>query len=244
MRRLYPAAGEIDPVDAYGRLAAPVPSRPGVRLNMIASVDGASSLHGRSGALGGPADKSLFAVLRSLADVILVGAGTMRAESYGAVRLDTTARAWRCAEGLPPVPPIAVVTRTCRLDWTSPFFIESEQRAVVVTVVSADAADRAHAAEVADVIVAGDEEVDVAGVVRALGERGHHDVLAEGGPVVAAQLAAAEVLDELCLTVSPMLTAGDARRILDGPALLRPVGLELAHVLEADDHLFLRYRRK
>ena len=84
MRQLFPTAGDVDPADAYGRLAALGPSRPRVRLNMIASVDGAASLLGRSGALGGPADKALFATLRSLADVVLVGAGTMRAEGYGA----------------------------------------------------------------------------------------------------------------------------------------------------------------
>jgi riboflavin biosynthesis pyrimidine reductase len=83
---------------------------------MIVSVDGAASLQGRSGALGGPADKALFATLRSLADVLLVGAGTMRAEGYGPARLSDDARARRRDWGLPPVPPIAVITRSCRLD--------------------------------------------------------------------------------------------------------------------------------
>ena len=190
MRALVPAPG-TDPVDAYGRLGRLDPRRPGVRLNMIASVDGAAAIDGRSGALGGPADKGLFAVLRSLADVILVGAGTMRAEGYGPAHLDEQARSRRARWGLPAVPPIAVVTRACRLDWASPFF-----------------------------------------------------TLAEGGPVVAAELAAAGLLDELCLTVSPLLAGGDAHRILDGTALAPPLRLELGQVLEADAYLFLRYRRR
>jgi riboflavin biosynthesis pyrimidine reductase len=119
MRLLVPAPDAIDLVGAYGRLGRVEPGRPGVRLKMIATVDGAAALHGRSGALGGPADKALFALLRSLADVILVGAGTVRAEGYGPVRLDEGARSRRSRWGLPAVPPIAVITRTCRLDWAS-----------------------------------------------------------------------------------------------------------------------------
>ena len=244
MRQLFPTAGDVDPVDAYGRLAALGPGRPGVRLNMIVSVDGAASLQGRSGALGGPADKALFATLRSLADVVLVGAGTMRAEGYGPARLSDDARVRRRAWGLPPVPPIAVITRSCRLDWSARFFTEAQQRPLVVTVASAAAADRARAAEVADVIIAGDDDVDLARAISALAKRGHTNVLSEGGPGMAAQLAAAGLLDEVCLTVAPLLAAGEARRILDGAALAPPSALELGHVLQADGYLFLGYRRR
>jgi riboflavin biosynthesis pyrimidine reductase len=242
MGQLFPTAGDVDPVDAYGRLAALGPGRPRVRLNMIVSVDGAASLQGRSGALGGPADKALFATLRSLADVVVVGAGTMRAEGYGPARLSEEAGARRRAWGLPPVPPIAVITRSCRLDWSARFFTEAQQRPLVVTVASAAAADRARAAEVADVIIAGDD-VDLARAVSALAKRGHTNVLSEGGPGIAAQLAAAGLLDEVCLTVAPLLAAGEARRILDGAALAPPSALELGRVLEADGYLFLGYRR-
>jgi riboflavin biosynthesis pyrimidine reductase len=244
MRQLFPAAGDVDPADAYARLAALGPSRPGVRLNMIVSVHGAASLQGRSGALGGPADKALFATLRSLADVVLVGAGTMRAEGYGPARLSDEAWARRRAWGLPPMPAIAVITRSCRLDWSARFFTEAEQRPLVVTVAAAAVADRARAAEVADVIIAGDDEVDLARAVSALVKRGHTNVLSEGGPGSDAQLAAAGLLDEVCLTVAPLLAAGEARRILDGAALAPPSVLELGHVLEADGYLFLRYRRR
>ncbi len=244
MRQLFPTPRDIDPVDAYGRVESAQPGRPGVRLNMIASADGAASLGDRSGTLGGPADKVVFATLRSLADVILVGAGTVRAEQYGPARLDDDTRARRQRWGLPSVPPIAVITRSCRLDWDSPFFTGAEQRPIVVTTASADAADRARAAGAADVLVAGDTDVDLGRTVAALGERGHDSVLAEGGPGVAAQLAARGLLDEVCLTVAPLLVAGPARRILDGAALAPPPALDIAHVLEADGYLFLRYRRR
>jgi riboflavin biosynthesis pyrimidine reductase len=244
MRQPFPTIGHVDPADAYGRLAALGPGRAEVRVNMIASVDGAASLQGRSGALGDPADKALFATLRSLADVVLVGAGTMRAEGYGPARLSDDARARRRDWGLPPAPPIAVITQSCRLDWSSRFFTEAEQRPLVVTVASAAATDRARAAGVADVIVAGSDDVDLAGAVSALAKRGHANVLSEGGPGIAAQLATAGLLDEVCLTVAPLLAAGEARRILDGAALASPSVLELGHVLEADGYLFLRYRRR
>ena len=245
MRCLYPKCqDQVDPVAAYGRPACHPSGRPAVRLNMISSVDGAAVLAGRSGPLGGVADRNLFATLRSLASVILVGAGTMRVEGYGPVRLGDVARARRLSDGMAPVPPIAVVTRSCHLPWEAPFFTEAESRPVVVTAAAAPQENLDRAASVADVIVAGDLEVDLARAVEALGQRGYSDVLAEGGPRIAAQLSAALLVDELCLTLSPMLTGGDARRILDGPALSPPTTLGLDLVLEADEYLFLRYRRR
>ena len=245
MRCLYPKCqDQVDPVAAYGRPACHPSGRPAVRLNMISSVDGAAVLAGRSGPLGGVADRNLFATLRSLASVILVGAGTMRVEGYGPVRLGDVARARRLSDGMAPVPPIAVVTRSCDLPWEAPFFTEAESRPVVVTAAAAPQENVDRAASVADVIVAGDLQVDLSRAVEALGQRGYSDVLAEGGPRIAAQLSAALLVDELCLTLSPMLTGGAARRILDGPAVSPPTTLGLDLVLEADEYLFLRYRRR
>ncbi len=141
------------------------------------------------------------------------------------------------------VPPIVVVTRACRLDWNSPFFTDAEQRPIVMTVACAALDDRTRAAVVADVIVAGDSSVDLAHAVRELGARGNDNVLAEGGPGIAAQLAEADLLDELCLTISPLLAGGDAKRILDGGPLQPPARFELCHVLTDDGFLFLRYFR-
>lgn len=237
MRQLLPQAmDDVDPAVAYADLPA------GTRLNMIASVDGATSVEGLSGALGGGADRRVFAALRSLADVILVAAGTVRAEGYGPARLPGEVQAARRARGQAPVPPIAVVSRACALEWGSAFFTEAVARPVVVTVSAAPPANRARAAEVADVVVAGEESVDLAVAVGELRARGHASILAEGGPSLNGQLAAAGLLDELCLTLSPRMVGGDSRRILTGPFLPAPVPMALHSVCEDGGFLFLRYR--
>jgi riboflavin biosynthesis pyrimidine reductase len=242
MRELYPeATADIEPLDAYADFPV-VTGRPGVRLNMIVSVDGGTSWGGVSGALGGPADKALFPILRSFADVVLVAAGTMRAEGYGPAKLPDSLREARRARDQSATPPIAVVSRSCNLDWHTPFFTEAEERPLVITVTGAPEADRAQAAGVADVIVAGEADVDFALALSELGARGVRSVLAEGGPTLNGQLAKAGLLDELCVTLAPRLASGDAKRILSGSTLEELAVLVLHAVYEADDFLFLRYR--
>lgn len=242
MKMLFPdAVGSIEPSAAYADLPV-VAGRPAVRLNMIVSVDGGTSWGGVSGALGGPADKQLFSVLRALADVVLVAAGTMRSEGYGPAILPPETQARRVARNQLPVPPIAVVSRSCRLEWESPFFTAATERPLVITVSGAAPADRARAAEVADVIVAGSEDVDFAEALDAIGARGFTSVLAEGGPTLNGELARFGLLDELCVTLAPRLASGDAKRILSGSTLAELEVLTLHAVFEQDDFLFLRYR--
>lgn len=242
MRALLPALVDgVDPLEVYSELIAPPPSdRPYVRVNMISSLDGAIAVAGRSGALGGPADGRVFSVLRSLADVVLVGAGTVRAEGYGPVRLDEELRDARRRRRQPPVPPIAVVTRSCHLDWSAPFFAEAEARPIVLTVTGADEGCRRRAARVAEVVVVGDEAVDVARAVQALAERGAWSILGEGGPALNGQLAVRRLLDELCLTLSPKLVGGGDARVIGGPSLPWPLDVRVTRVLEEDGFLFLR----
>jgi riboflavin biosynthesis pyrimidine reductase len=227
VRQLFPAyLDPVDPVAVYGDSPrSGSDERPWVRLNMIASVDGATTLAGVSGGLGGAADHALFLALRSLADVVLVAAGTVRAERYR-----------------PSKVPVAVVSRSCRLDWEAPFFTAPVARPIVVTVAQAPADALARARELADVIVAGERDVDLGLTLGALGGRGFRAVLAEGGPALNAQLAAAGLLDELCLTLSPRLVGGGARRILDGVPLPGGPLLRLHSICEQDGYLFLRYR--
>jgi len=228
MRQLLPfACDPVDPVTLYGDLP-PAGTRPTVRLNMIASIDGATAVAGLSGGLGGPADQALFAVLRSQADIVLVAAGTVRAEHYG-----------------PSAVPVAVISRSCQLDWDSPFFTAAIAPPFVVTVAEAPALERKKAADLAEVIIAGERDVDLAFALGALAERGFARVLAEGGPSLNGQLAAAGLLDELCLTLSPLLAGGQAKRILAGPDLGLPgagLGWRLRSLCEQDGFLFLRYR--
>jgi riboflavin biosynthesis pyrimidine reductase len=226
VRQLFPEAiDSIEPLDVYRDLPV-VAGRPAVRLNMIASVDGSTALEGRSGGLGGPADRKVFAALRSLADVVLVASGTMRAEHYG-----------------PGALPIAVVSGSLELDWDTPFFTAATHRPIVVTHRRAPGDAAVRASRVADVVVAGESRVDLAVAVERLGERGFGHVLAEGGPTLNGALAGAGVLDELCLTLAPCLVAGEAKRIVAGPSLDPPSTLRLRSLCEEDGYLFLRYRR-
>jgi len=142
----------------------------------------------------------------------------------------------------PSATPIAVVSRSLRLDWDARFFTAPLARPILVTVAQAPPDQVARAAEVADVVIAGDQDVDLATALAALGDRGWQAVLAEGGPTLNGQLARAGLLDELCLTLSPWLASGDAKRILDGRPLSAAGGLRPCSVCEQDGFLFLRYR--
>jgi riboflavin biosynthesis pyrimidine reductase len=225
VRQLFPEPIDaVEPLDVYRDLPV-VEGRPAVRLNMISSVDGSTAVDGLSGGLGGPADRKVFAALRSLADVVLVAAGTARAETYG-----------------PGPVPIAVVSGSLRLDWTTPFFTAATHRPMVVTSKQAPSVALEEAGAVADVLIAGDTDVDLADAVHQLGERGFRHVLAEGGPSLNGALAAAGILDELCLSFAPRLVSGASKRIVTGPPLAPPPELTLRSLCEEDGYLFLRYR--
>jgi riboflavin biosynthesis pyrimidine reductase len=244
MRALLPEQAEdVDLETAYALPEQRPDRRPFVRINMISSLDGAIAFRGKSGVLGGPADRRVFETLRGLADVIVVGAGTIRAEGYGPARLPDEAKDRRQARGQTPVPSIAVVTRSCHLDWTSPFFTEAEVRPMVMTTSGVDDAAYARARDAADVLLAGDDQVDLAGAFGQLEERGTDSVLVEGGPRLNAQLAAADLMDELCLTLSPRLVCGDGPRVLAGAELASPIELRTAHLMEEDGFYFLRLVR-
>jgi riboflavin biosynthesis pyrimidine reductase len=242
MRMLFPEPlDDVDPATVYADLPHH-DGRPAVRLNMIVSVDGGTSWNGVSGALGGPADKAVFGVLRSLADVVLVASATVKGEQYGPAVLPAEVQDARRARGQAAVPPIAVVSRTADFDWDSPFFTAATERPILFTVSSAPAANLARAEDVAEVIIAGERDVDLDVAVRSLGAKGAASVLAEGGPTLNGELARAGLLDELCVTLSPLLASGDAKRIIAGSTLDALAPLALRSIGEADDYLFLRYR--
>jgi riboflavin biosynthesis pyrimidine reductase len=231
---------DVDLVDAYALSPDATSEQPFVRCNMISSLDGAITVEGRSGLLGGRADRQVFRVLRALADVVLVGAGTVRNERYGPVRLAPELRALRRERGLAPVPPIAVVTRSGNLDWSSPFFSEAEARPVVFVPEDVDPQARRRGEEVADVVVAGEGGVDPRRALSYLGGTGARSVLLEGGPGLNADVVEAGLLDELCLTVAPRLVGGAGPRVLAGAELARPLDLDVVHLLEEDGFVFYR----
>jgi riboflavin biosynthesis pyrimidine reductase len=239
MRELFPEA-VADP--GVGQLYAyPAGDRAWLRANMVASVDGAASVDGRSGGLSGDADRAIFRVLRSQADVVVAGSGTVKDEHYRPAQKSAMVPELRA--GRTATPPIAVITGTLNLDLSTSLFTDAppDARTIVITTEKASADRRKAAAELADVIVAGTDQVDLGDALDELADRGLRRVLCEGGPHLLAQFAAAGRLDELCVTVSPVLGAGDAGRILTGPALPGGLALSLGHVLEDQGFLLCRY---
>lgn len=237
------SAGELTDDDLEAAYAYPSEGS-WSRLNFVASLDGATADGtGRSDGLSSPGDQRVFALLRSLADVIVVGAGTARAEAYAPVRSSEVHTALRHQLGLAPLPPLAVVSSS--LDLPDELFCGDEGAAatLVITCEGAPAAALADMRERAEVLVCGADRVDHREAREQLAGRGLRRILTEGGPGLAGALFAAGALDELCLTLSPQVLAGDARRLATGPVIDPAARLRLGHVLTDDDHLLLRYTR-
>jgi riboflavin biosynthesis pyrimidine reductase len=245
MQRLWPDPAEIDDVAALiAAEARPAPAdRPWLLVNMVSSLDGAIAIGGRSGGLGGPADKAVFSALRGIADVILVGAGTARAEGYGPPRPTDATRAARVARGQASAPRLALVTRSLDLDLATPMFTEADERPYVITSGGADPVRRAAVGEVAELVVTGDAEVDLPAALAALGAAGAGVITAEGGPRLNGDLLDHGLVDEWDLTLSPLLVGGDAARAIVGAP---PVAhaFRLARLLEGDGLLLGRWIRE
>ncbi|MBI5160912.1 MAG: pyrimidine reductase family protein [Micrococcales bacterium] len=225
-------------LEVYGR-------PPGVwlRANFVASLDGAATSEGLSAGLQPPGDGRVFELLRRLADVVLVGAGTVASEGYTALRVDDASVAWRRERGMPEHPVFAIASRRLDLDPGSPIFADAPVRPIVVTTGESAEDRRGRLAAVADVLVAGEAEFDAQRMRAGLAERGLTQILCEGGPSFFGSLIEAGVLDELCLTVAPRLLSGGAQRIAHASAA-RPTPMHLEHVLREGDALFLCYRRE
>ncbi|MDQ1746091.1 MAG: hypothetical protein QOD07_354 [Frankiaceae bacterium] len=227
MRRLLPVDG-TDEVD-LAALYAPPPGRH-VRANFVVSTDGATTVDGASAGLSNQADRDLFHLLRSLSDVVLVGATTARRENYGGAR----------PSGGRVPPPIAVVSRSLDLDPAARLFTDTTVRPWVLTVASAPGDRRTALSRVAHVVDAGEHSVDIPTALSVLAAEGLEHVLCEGGPHLLGDVVAAGSLDDLCLSVAPLLAGGAGDRLVAGLPLVPPVPLRLEHVLEDEGTLFLR----
>lgn len=241
LNRLHP--GPLEQVEASAAYAYPSGADRYLRANMVTSVDGAAALEGRVGALTGPADQQLLLTLRSLCDVLIVGAATVRAEGYGPVTVIPELQAQRHESGQLVAPRLAVLSRSIDVDLGSRAFTAAIERPIILTTELADREQVRAAEEVAEVLVAGEERVDLRRATDLLAEQGLTRMLTEGGPSVLADLYAHHLVDELCLAVSPLVACGDFTRVTSGPALASPQPVRLEAVLEKEEFVFLRYTR-
>ena len=262
MRRIFPPVDDVAHVAELARdLTAdgPAPSDVGdeelahlygypsdrlwVRANMVGSLDGVATVQGVAEGLSSEPDRRVFRLLRALCDVVLVGAGTVRAEGYREPRVAERYAGLREANGQAPVPPVAVISRSLDLDVESELFAQERTRTIVLTCADAPGDRRARLAEVADLVDCGESTVSPSLALEALARRGLTRVLCEGGPSLLHELVAAELLDELCLTLSPLLAGGGEAHVLRGGPFPTPHGLQLSSILEEDGVLLTRYLR-
>jgi riboflavin biosynthesis pyrimidine reductase len=219
-------------------------SKPHLRSNFVSSVDGAVAIEGQSKSLSTKADQEVFGKLRMLSDVVLVGAGTVRAEGYNPLKLGAERRKWRQAHDLPENPTLAVVSARLDLDPVNPVFAESPIRPIILTHAAAPPDRREALSEVADVLVCGESEVDLPTVIATLAERGLPQILSEGGPRLLGALTAADLVDEMCFSLVPLLAGPGSGRITAGPDSTVARKLVLRSALLADDGtLLMRYLR-
>ncbi len=215
-----------------------------VRGSMIASLDGGATADGKSGGLAGPGDRAVFELMRQLADVILVGAGTVRAENYSGAQFSPAQRQARQHRGQAEVPPIAVLTNTAMLDHDAKLFTRTEVPPLIFTCADAVADATGRLGSVAEVIDASgsqSDRVDVAAVLKTLADRRMFRVLVEGGPAILGLLIEHDLLDELCITIAPLLVGGGADRIATGPGQVH-TSMRRGHLLIDDaGYLYARY---
>ncbi|MYI56433.1 MAG: pyrimidine reductase family protein [Acidimicrobiia bacterium] len=238
--RFIPAVDHLEVYEQAPRLHSS--DRPWVMLCMITSVDGSVSVEGRSAPLGGPVDWAVLTALRGCADAIVVGAGTARSEDYGPPSVAPEVRERRLARGQEAVPLLAVVSARGELDPAARLFGGPERVRLYLTG-TAPCGRRETLAEVADVRTAGDRTADAAAIIADLAAEGRSLILLEGGPRLNAAFAAADLIDEFCITRSPLLAPGGPGMI-EGAAPQAGHSLQLERLLVADGMTFARYLRR
>jgi riboflavin biosynthesis pyrimidine reductase len=238
VRQLLPVPStDADPVAAYVAADRVAPAdRPWLLVNMVVSADGATAIDGRAGGMGGDADRRLFHALREVPDVILVGAGTARAENYGPAK----------PRPGKPAPRVAVVTASGDLDPSLRLFAEADPAAPPPIVITGSGcpADRLGQLDArAEIIQTGADVADLGLALGALRQRGAAIVLCEGGPALNGQLIARDLVDEWCLSLAPLLVGGISARAAVGDPVSDPRPLVLDRLLEDDTVCFARYLR-
>ena len=240
-------AGKLAQCYPYPGVRSEEPRSCWVRGNMIASIDGGATSGGKSGGLGADGDRAVFAALRELADVIVIGASTVRVENYAGVQFSAEQQQRRQGRGQSEVPPIAVLTRSGHLERNAQLFHRTDVEPLILTSAEAFSETRLRLGDLAQVLDASGantDSVDLRVALRLLAGRGLPQVLTEGGPSVLGMFTEQDLLDEMCLTVAPTLVGGKSTRIVTGPADAC-TAMQLSHVLTDDDgYLYLRYCRR
>jgi len=210
--------------------------RPYLFMNFVESADGRATREGSSRELGSDADLEMLLALRTIADAVLVGTGTIRAEGYGRL-CGEPRRARRVAAGQAADPPLVTFARRFDIPWDASLFEAAEQPVLIYTAVPGEVPDVAAPVEVVRL-----EPYTSAAALADLRARGVRALLSEGGPTLLRGLATEGLVDELFLTLSPEIVGGDERRLIPGPPLEPVIEMSLTWVLEAEGELFLRYR--
>ena len=209
--------------------------RPFVLVNMVHSVDGRAQVHGRTAELGEEADLEMLLELRTLADAVLIGPGTLRAEGYARLVGSDERRAYRTSLGLPEDPPAVVLSRSGNLRWDAGLFADPAQPVLIYTSSDIEPPDTAAPVEVVRI-------GDAPAMLADLRARGVRALLSEGGPTLNSALLEAGLVDELFVTIAPIITGDpDALRIVEGEGLSRTRRARPVWVLRAQGELFVRY---
>jgi 5-amino-6-(5-phosphoribosylamino)uracil reductase len=216
-----------------------VEGRPWVMVNFISSADGGTAIGGKSSGLGDEDDKALFQAMRAVADVILVGSGTVEAENYRPVTLDEERRERRLAAGLTEVPVLAIVSGRLGFDPEARVFSDPAHKPMVITGPDAEPAKLALIGDSADMVFL--EDVTPSAILARLSAA--RLILCEGGPTLVGQFVTEHLVDELNLTIAPTMIAGRSARIAHGAPAEPPLDMRLDRALFGDRSLFLRYLR-
>ena len=218
---------------------APREGRPWVMLNIVESIDGATAVDGGASALNDADDRELFLSLRAVADVVMNGAETVRAENLGPVRLNEERARHRVDAGISGSPTTVILSRSLSLDHNLRIFSDPDRRPTVITGMDADPERVASLRPVAEVVQI--EHLDGAGIVSALGDASV--ILCEGGPTINSLLIRDGLVDEVNLTISPVLALGNSKRVASGAPLRVPTAMRLDRRLIGEQSLFLRFVR-
>ena len=244
MKQLFPTlVDDVDPTAVYAADdRTSTTGRPWVVANMISSLDGAITVDGLSGGLGGPADKAVFSAVRAVADVIVAGSGTVIAENYRRAQTQPSIQEMRVARGQSPRPRIAIVSGLLSIADDHRVF-DPEEPPLIITH-GQSPMDRRSALETsAEIIVAGTDAVDLSLALDQLRKRGATTVLVEGGPTLNGAFFDADLIDEFCLSFSPALVGGNGPRAVVSNHTTAPRPMELVRTLHHDGFLFHRYLR-